>query len=133
MFWAMSRSAANIGSDLRDFLDLLLRTALVGLEVGDGLHPLPKAVLVVEEIGDAYLGELVLRAPEQSLEGAHLDADAAVHAEREVDVEAIECVLLTRFAAFAPGRRQVLVTLDVDAPVGALPSAQHARSAVLLV
>ena len=50
----------------------------------------PSLVLVVEQVGDAGLGVLVLRAPEQGVEGADLDADAAVHAQRVVDVEAVE-------------------------------------------
>ena len=79
------------------------------------------------------LGVLVLGAPEQGVERAHLDADAAVHAERVVDVEAVERVDRAGLAALAPRRRLVLVALDVDAPVGALAGAQHADGAVLLV
>ena len=114
-------------------LDLLLGPGLVGLDAGHGLHPLAQPALVVQQLGDVGLGVLVLGAPEQGLERAHLDADAAVHAEREVDVEAIEGVLLAGLAALTTGRGQVLVGLDVDAPVGALVGAEHARGAVLLV
>ena len=73
-----------------DFLDLGVGAGLVGLEVGHRLHPLAEAGLVVEQVGDAGLGVLVLGAPEQGVERAHLDADPAVHAEGVVDVEAIE-------------------------------------------
>ena len=115
-------------SAVRDLLDLLLGAGLVGLEVGDGLHPLAEAVLVVQQVGDAGLGVLVLGAPEQRVERADLDADAAVHAERVVDVEAVEArCRCAGLAALAAGRGQVLVALDVDAPVGALAGAEHAR------
>ena len=73
------------------------------------------------------LGVLVLGAPEQRLERADLDADAAVHAERVVDVEAVERVDLTGLAAGTARRGERLVRLDVDAPVRALAGAQHAR------
>ena len=50
------------------------------------------------------LGVLVLGAPEQRVERAHLDADPAVHAEPVVDVEAVEDVDAARPAAFATRR-----------------------------
>ena len=78
------------------------------------------------------LGVLVLGAPEQRVERAHLDADAAVHAQRVVDVEAVEVVHLARLAAGTAGRGELLVALDVDAPVGARAGAQHAGGAVVL-
>jgi len=87
----------------------------------------------VEEVGDLDLGELELGAPEQRVERADLDADATEHAQREVDREAVEGVLLAGLAALAPRRGEVLVPFDVDAPVGALTGAEHARGAVLLV
>ena len=79
------------------------------------------------------LGVLVLRAPEQRVERAHLDADPAVHAERVVDVEAVEDADRAVAAALTARRALLLVALDVDAPVGALPGAQHADGAVLLL
>src|SRR5947208_195862 len=100
--------------------------------LGHGVHPLAELVLVVQEVGDLPLRVLVLGAPEQSVEGAHVHADPAVHAERVVDVEAVEGVDLAGTTAGAPGRRLLLVALDVDAPVGAAARAQHADSAVLL-
>ena len=87
----------------------------------------------MEEISDSRFGELVLRAPEQRFERADLDTDATVHTQREVDVEAIESVDLAGLTAGTARRRLLLVTLDIDAPVGALTGAEHARSAVLLV
>ena len=51
----------------------------------------------------------------------------------EVDVEAIEHVLLAGLATSMARRCLLLVALDVDAPIGAFTSAQHARGAVLLV
>src|SRR5262249_44753828 len=50
------------------------------LGLGNGLHPLAELHLVVEESGDAVLRVLVLGTPEERVERAHLDADAAVHA-----------------------------------------------------
>src|SRR5438270_4293224 len=101
--------------------------------LGHGVHPLAELVLVVQEVGDLPLRVLVLGAPEQSVEGAHVYADPAVHAQRVVDVEAVESVDLAGTTAGAPRRRLLLVTLDVDAPVGAAAGAQHADGAVLLL
>src|SRR5918994_5386905 len=103
------------------------------LRLGDGLHPLAELLLVVEEIGDVGLGVLVLGTPEQGVERADLDADPAVHAERVVDVEAVEEADRSLAATLTPRRPLLLVALDVDAPVGALTGAQHADRAVLLL
>src|SRR6056297_1899187 len=111
----------------------LVRSGFEVGRLGHRLHPLAELLLVVEQVGDLGLGVLVLGAPEQGVERAHLHADAAVHAQRVVDVEAIEVVHLARLAAGAARRGQLLVALDVDAPVGARPGAQHARRAVALV
>src|SRR5919204_570623 len=102
------------------------------LRLGNGLHPLAELLLVVEEVGDVRLGILVLGAPEQGIERTHLDADPAVHAERVVDVEAVQEAHRALTTAFAAGRPLLLVALDIDAPVGELARAQHAHSAVLL-
>src|SRR5205807_5758701 len=67
------------------------------------------------------------------VEGAHLHADAAVHAERVVDIETVEDADGALTAAFPPRRSLLLVALDVDAPVRALARAQHADGAVLLL
>ena len=72
----------------------------------------------MKEISDTDLGVLVLRAPEERIERTDLDADTAVHAQREIDIEAIEFVLLARLATFAPRRSEVLMCLDEDAPIG---------------
>src|SRR6056297_3471932 len=101
--------------------------------LGNRLHPLAELLLVVEQVGDLRLGVLVLGAPEQRVERTHLDTDAAVHAQRVVDVEPVEMVDLARLATGPARGCQLLVALDVDAPVGARPRAQHARSAVALV
>src|SRR4051812_47170328 len=77
-------------------------------------------------------GVLELRRPEQRVEWADLDADAAVHAQRVVDGEAVEHVASAFAAAFGAGRDGLLVRVDVDAPVRALARTQHARRAVLL-
>src|SRR5215207_1480760 len=90
--WASRDAIIGAPHSSRDLLDLGLAAGLVGLEVGHGLEPLGEALLVVEQIGDAELAELVLGAPEQGVERADLDADAAEHAKREVDVEAVERV-----------------------------------------
>src|SRR6056297_2848158 len=111
----------------------LVRSGFEIGRLGHRLHPLAELFLVVQQVGDLGFGVLVLGAPEQGVERAHLHADAAVHAQRVVDVEAVEVVHLTRLAAGTSWRSQLLVTLDVDAPVGARPSTQHARGAVLLV
>ena len=124
MFWATTAWASITSSSSAP------ASSVGGL--GHGLHPLAELVLVVQEVGDPGLGVLVLRAPEQGVERAHLDADAAVHAQRVVDVEAVELADLARLAAGAPRRGQLLVALDVDAPVGAGADAQHADRAVVL-
>src|SRR5918994_2024028 len=102
------------------------------LELGrrqDRVRPLLELLLLVDELDDVVLGVLELRAPEQRVERAHLDADPAVHAERVVDREAVEHLDRTRLAA----RRRIVrlfVRLDVDAPVGALARALPADGAV---
>src|SRR3954452_18877286 len=108
------------------------RADLEGRRLRNGLHPLAEAILVVQEVGDLHLRVLVLGAPEQGVERAHLDADPAVHAQGVVDVEAVELVDGAGLAALAAGRGLVVVALDVDAPVGALARAQHADRAVVL-
>jgi hypothetical protein len=104
---------------------------IMGRRGGHGPHPLPQRALLVQEVADVVLGVLELGRPEQRVERAGLDADAAVHAQREVDREPVEDVALA-----GPGRAGnddlLLVRVDVDAPVGALPGAQHADRAVLL-
>src|SRR6476619_5148898 len=111
----------------------LLGTELQGLGLGHGGHPLAELHLVVEHPGDVALRVLVLGTPEQGVERAHLDADPAVHAEGVVDVEAVEHAYRTLAPALAARRALLLVTLDVDAPVGALARAQHAHRAVLFL
>src|SRR5205085_11165427 len=91
---------------------LLDRPRLERLGFGDTFHPLAELVLIVQQIGDADLGVLELRAPEEGVEGADLDADAAVHAEGVVDVEAVEGVDGAGLAPFAAGRRLLLVALS---------------------
>ncbi len=94
----------------------------------------PRRVLVVEQVGDLGLGVLVLGAPEQGVERADLDADPAVHAQRVVDVEAGRGALTVRgLPPHGAGGRELLVALDVDAPVGAAAAAQHAGRAVVLL
>ena len=79
----------------------------------DGPHPLAQAVLVVRQVADVSRRVLELRRPVQRVERADLDADAAVHAQRPVDVEACRA----RSAAVPPalGRRRdrLLVRVDV--------------------
>ncbi len=84
------------------------------------------------QLVDVGLRVLELRRPEEGVEGAHLDADPAVHAEGEVDGEAVEDVAAA-LATTGGGRRDaLLVGVDVDAPVGAFTGAEHADGAVLL-
>ena len=97
------------------------------------MHPVSQARLVVQHVSDLHLAELELGAPEQRIEGANVDADPAVHAQREVDIKAVELVLLAGLAASATGRGQLFVAFDVDAPVWALTGTQHAGSAVVMV
>src|SRR3954470_15498215 len=111
---------------------LLLGAGLEGRRLGHGDHPLAQALLVVQQVGDVGLAVLELGRPEQRVERADLDTDAAVHAQRVIDVEAVEVLHGAGLAALPPGRRLVLVALDVDAPVRAAASAQHADGAVLL-
>ncbi|GAA4572194.1 hypothetical protein GCM10023100_32550 [Actinocorallia cavernae] len=60
------------------------------------------------EFVDVGLGVLELRGPEQRVEGADLDADTAVHAQREVDGEPVEDVAA---ALAATGGRRGTVSL----------------------
>ena len=87
----------------------------------------------MEKIGDPGLREFVLRAPKESIERANVDTNAAEHTKRKVDVESIDGIDLARLAAGTTRRRLLLVPLDVNAPIRALASTQHARSAVLFV
>src|SRR4051794_33657886 len=99
---------------------------------GHGPHPVAQPVLLVGQLADVELGVLELRAPVQRVERAGLHADRAVHAQREVDREPVEHVPGLVLAALGARRDHVLVGVDVDAPGGTLPCAQHARGAVLL-
>ena len=117
----------------RQLLDLDLGPDFIGRVLRHGVHPLGKAFLVVEHVGNLHFTELELGAPEQCIERAHVDADSAVHAQREVNVEAVELVLLAGLAPSAARRSKLLVAFDVDTPVGALAGAQHARGAVVVV
>ncbi len=110
----------------------LLRAGVEGRRCRDGPHPLPELVALVGEVADVGLGVLELRGPEQGVERTDLDADTAVHAEREVDGEAVEDVAAAFAAAGGRRRDRLLVGVDVDAPVRALAGAQHADRAVLL-
>src|SRR3954451_17976488 len=136
MCWAtisglpLSAGASTCGRSLLGAL-LDLGARLEGRRLGDSGHPLVQPFFVVQQIGDVELGVLELRTPEDGVERAHLHADPAIHAERVVDVEAVEDLDGAGLATLAPGRGLVLVALDVDAPVGAAAHTQHADSAVL--
>src|SRR5581483_7551298 len=116
--------SGRLGRKLRALLDRQRRQDRVG--------PLLELLLVVQQIVDVVRRVLELGAPEEGVERTHLHADPAVHAERVVDVEAIED--LHRPGLSAGGRRVgLLVGLDVDAPVGTLARALVADRAVLLL
>src|SRR5438445_2837365 len=138
-FWATSMwVAANTlgmgrGSSLLLGALFDLRPRFQGQGLGHRLHPVAQALHVVEQVGMLDRGVLVLRAPEQGVGGADLHADAAVHAQPVVDVEAVEKLDGPGLPPLPPGGSLVLVALDVDAPVGAAAGAQHADRAVLLV
>jgi hypothetical protein len=85
----------------------------------------------VDEVADVTFRVLELRRPEECVERADLDAYPAVHAQAEVDGEAVEDVPLARAAALG-SRDRLLVGVDVDAPVGALSGTEHAGGAVFL-
>ncbi|BFO14401.1 hypothetical protein SHKM778_07890 [Streptomyces sp. KM77-8] len=110
----------------------LLGAGVEGGRGRDGPHPLAELVAFVGEVADVGLGVLELRGPEEGVEGTHLDADTAVHAEGEVDGEPVEDVAAAVAAAGRRRRDGLLVGVDVDAPVRALAGAQHADRAVLL-
>src|SRR5579884_3902042 len=88
-----------------------LGARLERLLLGHGPHPVAQTDPVVEQVGDARLAVLVLGAPEERVERADLDTDAAVHAERVVDVEAVEDADVPHSAAFAT-RRPLLLERD---------------------
>src|SRR5438445_10644080 len=138
-FWATSMwVAANTlgmgrGSSLLLGALFDLRPRFQGQGLGHRLHPVAQALHVVEQVGMLDRGVLVLRAPEQGVGGADLHADAAVHAQPVVDVEAVEKLDGPGLPPLPPGGSLVLVALDVDAPVGAAAGAQHADRAVLLL
>ena len=80
------------GDVLRDHYFLPLTSAPSSSGSGSGtvsIHS-PSLSLSWSSLAMLRLGVLVLGAPEQRVERAHLDADPAVHAERVVDVEAVE-------------------------------------------
>src|SRR6187431_507220 len=56
----------------------------------DRVGPLLEALALVDHVVDVVLCVLELGAPEQGVERADLYADAAVHAQREVDREPVE-------------------------------------------
>ena len=85
------------------------------------------------QLANVVLGVLELAAPEKSVVRTDLDADPAVHAERVVDGETVKDVALARTSSLALGREGFLVRVDVDAPVGALATAEHADGAVLFL
>src|SRR4051812_45556271 len=125
--WA-TKARRSLLACLLDF-----RSELERLGLRNGELPLAEFVHVVEEVGDPELGVFVLGAPEERIERADLDADPAVHAQRVVDVEAIEDAHRAVATTLTARRALLLVPLDVDAPVGARPGAQHADRAVLLL
>src|SRR5690606_23105437 len=99
-----------------------LRLLGAGVERGRGRHgphPLAELVALVGEVADVGLGVLELRGPEQGVEGTDLDADTAVHAQGEVDGEAVEDVAAALTAARGRRGHRLLVGVDVDAPVRA--------------
>src|SRR5216684_2338177 len=112
-------------------LPLRFGADLEGFGLRDALHPLAELHLVVQHVGDLELRVLVLRAPEQRVERADLDADPAVHAQGVVDVETVEHADRAGPPTFSAGGTLLLVPFDVDAPVWALACAQHADGAVL--
>ena len=123
MFWATLRSVAA----KHHFLPFLSAPASSSGASGTVSIHSPSLSLSCSRSAMRRLAVLVLGAPEQGVERAHLDADAAVHAQRVVDVEAVDLVDLARRTAGTARRGQLLVALDVDAPVGAATRAQHAR------
>src|SRR5215475_7024538 len=78
-----------------------------------GPHPLAQGVPLVQQVADVVRGVVELGRPEQCIERTRLDADPAIHAEREVDREPVQYVALTW-----PGRTRhhdvFLVRVDVD-------------------
>ena len=86
---------------------------------GNCFHPLTQLCLVVQQVGDVWFGVFVFGAPEKRVERAHFDADAAIHAQRVVDVETVEHVDLAWLATLATWWRKFFVRLDIDTPVWA--------------
>ena len=74
-----------------------------------------------------------MRAPEQSIERTHIDADPTVHTKRVVDREPVQDVTRARARTRRLRRHDILVGVDVDAPVRALTRAEHANRAVLFL
>src|SRR5215204_2184189 len=86
----------------------------------------------MRHLSNVELGVLELRRPEQRIERADVNADSAVHTQREVDGEPVENVSRALPTTFVGRRYDLFVRVDVDAPVWALPCTQHAGGAVLL-
>ena len=79
------------------------------------------------------LGVLVLGAPESASNG-QTSTQMPQYMQSEKSMSKRSRSLTERgLPPSRRGGRQVLVALDVDAPVGALAGAQHARRAVLLL
>src|SRR4051812_41464269 len=72
--------------------------------LGHASHPAAELRSLLQKGDRVRSGVLVLRRPEQRVERADLDADAAVHAQREVDREPVENRLHPRSSVRCLGR-----------------------------
>ena len=117
----------------RHLLDLLLGAGLVGLELGHGLHPLAEA-------GPCRGAGRRSWARSTRTRGSRTGRRTGTPRRRcrSTCTASSRCrsgrarSTVRGLPPGAAGRRQLLVALDVDAPVGALAGAQHADRAVLL-
>src|SRR3954464_11827720 len=83
----------------------------------DGPHPLAQLLALVGEAEEIVRRVLELGRPEQRVERADVDADAAVHAQRVVDREPVEDVAHAWSRTLTRRGLRLLVRVDVDAPV----------------
>jgi hypothetical protein len=87
----------------------------------------------VEQACNVGLRVFILWAPEEGVERADLDTDSAVHAERVIDIKTVKKVYCSRSPTLTASGSLLFVALDIDAPIRAGSTTEHARGAVVFM